>query len=67
MKSDFTTGIIIGIIIGVAGVKMLTPTDTHTTQTTPQVQTGTVVVPNYGYNDDGWDDHDYSSYGLHVR
>ena len=71
MDSNFTIGIIIGIIIGVAGVKMLAPADTHTTQATPQVQTRTVVVPkyNYSYNgyDDGWDDHDYASYGLHVR
>ena len=67
MKSDFTTGIIIGIIIGVAGVKFLDPSVDPQVSTIPHVQTGTVVVPNYGYNDDGWDDHDYSSYGLHVR
>ena len=71
MKSNFTTGIIIGIIIGVVGVKILAPTDTHTTQTTPQVQTRTVVVPSYQYSygrqDDGWDEHDYAFYGLHER
>ena len=71
MESNFTAGIIIGIIIGVVGVKMLAPADTHTTQSTPQVQTRTVVVPGYKYSyagrDDSWDDHDYASYGLHER
>ena len=71
MDSNFTTGIIIGIIIGVVGVKIFAPTDTRTTQTTPEVQTRTVVVPRYNYSyddyDDGWQEHDYSSIGLHVR
>ena len=72
MDSNFTIGIIIGIIIGVAGVKMLAPADTHTIQTTPQVQTRTVVVPSYQYSyggqDDGWDnDFDYATIGLHER
>ena len=72
MESNFTTGIIIGIIIGVVGVKILAPTDTHTTQTTQQVQTKTVVVPRYVNSyyddyDDGWQEHDYSSIGLHVK
>ena len=71
MESNFTTGIVIGIIIGIVGVKILAPTDTHTTQNTPQVQTKTVVVPRYQYSYDDYDiEHepiDYATYGLHER
>ena len=77
MESNFTTGIIIGIIIGVVGVKMLAPTETPAVSSSePQVQTKTVVIPRYvnSYYDDydrggyGWDDDfDYAAIGLHEH
>lgn len=68
MESNFTTGIIIGIIIGVVGAKMIAPTDTHATQTNPQVQARAVVVPRYSHNNyDYNDDFDYGCAGLHER
>ena len=77
MESHFTTGIIIGIIIGVVGVKIFAPTETPAVSSSePQVQTKTVVVPRYVntyYDDDysggdGWDnDFDYSSVGFHEH
>lgn len=76
MESNFTTGIIIGIIIGVVGVKIFAPADIPTVSSEPQVQAKTVVVPRYVntyYDDDysggdGWDnDFDYSSVGFHEH
>ena len=76
MESNFTTGIIIGIIIGVVGVKIFAPADIPAVSSEPQVQTKTVVAPRYVntyYDDDysggdGWNnDFDYSSVGFHKH
>ena len=68
MESNFTTGIIIGIIIGVVGVKIFAPTETTDVNPNPQIQTRTVVVPSYSHNEyDYNDDFYYGSVGLHER
>lgn len=76
MESNFTTGIIIGIIIGVIGFKTFAPTTPSVSSSKAQVQTKTVVIPrcvNSYYDDydrggDGWDnDFDYAAIGLHEH
>ena len=74
MESNFTAGIIIGIIIGVVGMKIFGPTENLSVSTTPQVQTRTIFVPSSGdyddyvdYNDREHDEYDYAKYALHVR
>lgn len=71
MESNFTAGIIIGIIIGIVGVNLFA-TSQNSSVTVPQVKTRTIVVPNSGYNYDyndysECDDYDYESRALHVR
>lgn len=71
MESNFTAGIIIGIIIGIVGVNLFA-TSQNSSVTVPQVKTRTIVVPNSGYNYDyndysERDDYDYESRALHVR
>lgn len=72
MESNFATGIIIGIIIGIVGVKIFAPTEISANVSKPQVQTKTVVIPRYVntyYDDYDREEEpiDYSTYGLHER
>ena len=78
MDSNLTSGIIIGIIIGVVGLKMFGSNKNTPMSTIPQTQPSTIVVPNpsyydndyydYGdYQDQKHEDFDYADNALHVR
>lgn len=65
MDNNFTSGIIIGIIIGAVGLRMLTPNETNQTPSVQRYPAQAIQRINY-YTDDH-DDYDYDSIGLHER
>ena len=77
MDSNLTAGIIIGIIIGVVGLKLFGPDNYRPLSTMPQPQVRTIPVPATIYydNDDDYadyqdlkhEDFDYADNALHVR
>ena len=73
MNSNLTAGIVIGIIVGIAGAKLFGPTEYPSVSTTPQIQTRTIAVPvsrydDYDdYNDREPEEYDYAANALHVR
>lgn len=67
MEDKFVSGLFLGIVIGVVGMKIVIPTPQQNTTSNNQV-IRPIVVPHYNfYSDDFEGEFDYAAHGLHVR
>lgn len=64
MEFNFSTGIIVGIVIGIIGMNIVSPKEEPTVSNTkPAVQTTAKIYHSY----DDYDNYPNEDFGLHER
>ena len=65
MEFNFSTGIIVGIVIGIVGMNIVSPKDEPAvSKSKPVVQTTATTYHSY---DDDYDNYANEDFGLHER